>query len=155
MNGHNSRGPLPRQGSVEGDFDQFKDVATYRESIRDVTPPNGELDQTPPHQRSRPPPRQSDYDIRSRELMIRERELQLREREIEIQRRQGRIRHNVPSTIMDDDEDEDDSRSQANISQRQLMMGGDNFDMMSVTGRKSRNKQIFCTWETTISRGRF
>ena len=141
MNGHNSQGGSPRQGSAEGDFDQFKEVALRGESIGYVTPPNGEFDHTPPHQRSRPPPRQSDYDLRSRELMLRERELQLREREIEVQRRQGRIRHNVPSTIMDDDEDEDDSRSAANISQRQLMMGGDNFDMMSMTGRKSRNKQ--------------
>ena len=140
MNGYNSQGSSPRQG-VEGDFDQPKGIAMRGESIANITPPNGELDQFS-HQRSRPPPRQSDYDVRSRELMLRERELQLREREIEIQRRQGRIRHNVPSTIMDDDEEEDDSRSQANISQRSLMMTGDNFDMMSMTGRKSRNKQV-------------
>src|SRR5208282_5734022 len=91
------------------------------------TPPNGEISR----------PRQSDYDIRSRELMIRERELQIREREIEMSRRQGRMRHNVPSTILDDEEDQD---VPTNTSQRQLMMGGDNVDMMSVTGRRQRNK---------------
>lgn len=137
-NGHAAlppRGPS-RQGSFEGDFDQFKNIVNYADSISvtpNGTPPNGEVPRRP---------RQSDYDIKSRELMLRERELQLREREIEISRRQGRIRHNVPSTILDDDEDEDvdDSRSSNNTSQRQLMMGGDNFDMMSVTGRRSRNK---------------
>jgi hypothetical protein len=68
--------------------------------------------------------------------MLRERELQLREREMEMSRRQGRVRHNVPSTIMDDEEDEDETRP--GMSQRQLMMGGDNIDIMAMTGRRSR-----------------
>ena len=137
-----------RRGSFEGDLDQFRDIVTYGDSIgEDIPPPNfpngsAESDPylQPPPSRSRLPPRQSnasDFDLRQRELLLREREIQIRERELEIQRRQGRARHNIPSTIMDDEEDEDDTRP-TNMSQRQLMMGGDNFDMMSVTGRKAR-----------------
>lgn len=145
-------GPTSRRNSFEGEFDQFKDIALYADKLPSADDqPNGDI---PPHinnnPRTRPPPppasnvrAQSDYDIRSRELMLRERELQLREREIEIQRRQGRIRHNVPSTIMDDDEDEETGVPPGGqpVSQRQLMSTGDNFDMMSVTGRRARNKQ--------------
>ena len=152
------RPPMQRRGSFEGEFDQFKDIAMYGDSIgEDIPPPpphgpvNGDMDGYPP--RSRPPPRMSDIDIRNRELMLRERELQLREREMELvssRRQQGRIRHNnVPSTIMDDDEDEDNSRPTP-PSQRQLMLS-ENFDMMSVTGRRARNVQV----SKTAGAGRF
>jgi hypothetical protein len=113
---------------------------------------NGDQDYNAPRSRGPPPPRMNpDFELRNRELMLRERELQLREREMEIQRRQGagRVRHNVPSTIMDDEDDEDDTRPSNSASQRQLMMGGDNFDMMSVTGRRARNKP-----NPTSSRGK-
>lgn len=144
-NGHTPpRGPH-RGGSFDGEFDRFKDVGMYGEPNGDIPhPANGEPDPNfPPQQRSRPPPHSrnpSDYDLRSRELMLRERELQIREREVEMQRRQGRLRHNVPSTILDDDEDEDDSRL-PNAPQRPLAMAGENFDMMSVTGRRARQHQ--------------
>ena len=146
MNGHQPQ-QHQRRGSFEGDLDQFRDIVTYGDSIGEDIPsphmPNGAAPDPylqPPPSRSRPPPRQSnasDFDLRQRELLLRERELQIRERELEVQRRQGRQRHNIPSTIMDDEEDEDDTRP-TNMSQRQLMMGGDNFDMMSMTGRKAR-----------------
>ena len=144
-------GPPPRRSSFEGEFDQFKDIAMYGDQLPPADDqPNGDIPHNP---RTRGPPQppppsnlraQSDYDLRSRELMLRERELQLREREIEMQRRQGRLRHNVPSTIMDDDEDEEGGVPPGSqpVSQRQLMSSGDNFDMMSMTGRRARNKQI-------------
>ena len=136
----NGRGRPPR-GSMESEFDQFKDVPNYSDQISDE-PTNGEL---PNNRRPRPPPNvriPPDYDIRTRELMLRERELQIREREIEMQRRQGRLRHNVPSTIMDDEEGEESNVPPGSqpISQRHLMSTGDNFDMMSMTGRRARNK---------------
>ena len=144
MNGYSDPRHPPPRPSLDGEFDQFKEGATYGDSVsEDLAPPrpivNGESGSSPP--RARPPPHPrgpSDFDLRNRELVLRERELQLREREIEIQRRQGRIRHNVPSTIMDDEEDEDDTRS---TSQRPPMVGGGNFDMMSVTGRRARKQQ--------------
>jgi len=127
-----------RQGSFDGDFDQFKDIAMYGDSIGEegsfspgMNGDNSEMGYhprppLPPPARGGsgplgpPGPRLSDLELRNRELMLRERELQIREREIEMGRRQpgysggggagGRIRHNnVPSTIMDDDEDEDDT----------------------------------------------
>jgi hypothetical protein len=133
--------PPHRRGSLEGDLDQFKDIAMYGENLGDETSsPNGE------DYRARPPPsRIADLELRNRELMLRERELQIREREMELananQRRPPpRIRHNnIPSTIMDDDEDDEDARPP--VSQRQLMMS-ENFDMMSVTGRRARNAQV-------------
>lgn len=161
---------FPRQGSFEGDFDQFKDIAMYGDSIGEegtFSPgTNGDSSEAGYHPRpprggtgpgGPPGPRLSDLELRNRELMLRERELQIREREMEMARRQpgygggpnggggGRTRHNnVPSTIMDDDEDEDDTIGRTSgppVSQRQLMMGGDNFDMMSMTGRRARNQQ--------------
>jgi hypothetical protein len=147
-----SSNPPPRRSSFEGEFDQFKDIALFAEQIptddHNHTPPNGESPNlnNPPRSRAPPPNVRgpSDFELRNRELMLRERELQLREREIEVQRRQGRIRHNVPSTIMDDDEDEEGGvpPGAQPVSQRQLMSTGDNFDMMSMTGRRSRNKQV-------------
>ena len=148
-----SPNPLPRRSSFEGEFDQFKDIALFAEQLPADDPhhhynqSNGESPNLNNNPRPRAPPPnargQSDFDLRSRELMLRERELQIREREIEMQRRQGRIRHNVPSTIMDDDEDEEGGVPPGGqpVSQRQLMSTGDNFDMMSMTGRRSRNKQ--------------
>ena len=133
-------------GSLDGDLDQFRDIAMYGDTLGangenvELKATNGDVDLG--FRGGRPPPpvsRSSDLGLRTRELQLRERELQIRERELEWQRR-GRLRHNnVPSTIMDGDEDEDDGRSQMGGSQRRLMTN-DNVDMMSVTGRKSRNK---------------
>jgi len=143
MNGRGGR-PTPngsvrsRTGSVDGEFDQFKDIVAYGDHVGEDIPTGGEIESFPPANNRRPPPSraQTDYDLRSKELVLRERELQLRERELEIQRRQGRIRHNVPSTIMDDEEDEDE------IAGPGTRVGPlpENVDMMSMTGRRTRNK---------------
>lgn len=145
VNGHPPT-RLPRRGSFEGDLDQFRDIAMYADNIasnENIDPKsttNGDMDFGPRGRPQVPSSRHSELDIRSRELQIRERELQLREREIEMQRR-GRLRHNnVPSTIVDD-EDEDDGPVQGPGSQRQVMVN-ETFDMMSVTGRKARNKSL-------------
>lgn len=129
VNGHYANGP--HRGSLEGELHQSKDMHLHGDPINEDSPANGDERIRAPHSRT-----QTDYDIRNRELMIRERELQLREREIEMQRRQARLRHNVPSTIMDDDEDESESR----VAPRPHIQG-ENFDMMSLTGRRARKQQ--------------
>jgi len=146
MNGQSPNKGGHHHGAFDNDLDQFRDIAMYGDTLgvsnENIEPKGTNGDADVGFRGGRPPPpiaRTAELEFRSRELQLRERELQLRERELEMQRR-GRLRHNnVPSTIMDDDEDEDDGRSQMAGSQRRLMTN-DNVDMMSVTGRKSRNK---------------
>jgi hypothetical protein len=79
-------------------------------------------------------PSPSDLALRERELALRQREIALREQEYAMRRG----RRPPPSAVFDEDDDEDDYFDPAPRTPAQPMIDPDNFDMMSVTSRRTR-----------------
>jgi Ketopantoate reductase PanE/ApbA C terminal len=132
-NGHPPR-QLPRKPSFdENNLDEFSHVVLYDDipegdvaaSYGDM--PGGGAGQSP-------------LDLRERELMIRQRELRLKEHEMAMRRGAGgrRNSHARPRDFDDDDDDDD------YLDPMDIRVGAppqidpDNFDMMSVTSRRTR-----------------
>lgn len=126
-NGFPPRGPgsLQRQSSFENnDLEEFSHLAF----IDDI--PEGDV---APGYGGSP----NDLALRERELMIRQREIQLREQELNMRRSSRRP---PPSHRggFDEDDDEDDFVDPMNPRTPVPMIDPDNFDMMSVTSRRTR-----------------
>jgi hypothetical protein len=126
-NGHPGSRAASRRGSMDGaDLDDFSHVVLY-----DDIPEGGE----------------SGLGGDAADLALRERELQLRQRELALREQELRMRRGPPpkrggamsmrSQIIDDD-DEDEDYFDPNSGPAQPMIDPDNFDMMSVTSRKTR-----------------
>ena len=126
-NGYPSSRAASRRGSMDGaDLDEFSHVVLY-----DDIPEGGE---------SAFGGDAADLALRERELQIRQRELALREQELRMRRggpppRRGPM--SMRSQMLDDEDDEDDYFD-PNSGPSQPMIDPDNFDMMSVTSRKTR-----------------
>lgn len=130
-NGHPPRGPssLQRQSSFdENGLDEFQHVVLYDDfPDGDVAAGYGDHG--------------GNASMRERELMLREKQLRLREQEIAMRNRTGgrRASHNKHQPrfgIDDDDDDDDDYFDPMAPSGRPPV--DDNFDMMSVTSRRTR-----------------
>lgn len=126
-NGYPSSRAGSRRGSMEGaDLEEFSHLALY-----DDIPEGGEP---------------NDLALRERELQLRQRELAIREQEFRMRRGPGPGPRRPPppsvrgSTQMgyDDDDDDDDDFVDPSAMTGQPMIDPDNFDMMSVTSRKTR-----------------
>lgn len=146
-NGYPPRGPqsLAQKPSFdENNLDEFSHVTMYDEV------PNGDAVATygePADQMA----------IRQRELMLREKELRLREQEMAMRSRGGpgprRASHNKHQAYMDDDDDDDDDYFDPNDSRGVAAPPiDDNFDMMSVTSRRTNRKT---TSQSQLRRGMF
>lgn len=136
-NGFPPRGqsnPLPRRPSFEAnDLEEFSHVVLYDDIPEGgATPVGGYADMGNGAGPS------ADFALRERELMLRQRELQLREQEYNM--RQGGRR--PPPThrggFDDDDDDDDYFDPMASRGPLQPQIDPDNFDMMSVTSRRTR-----------------
>lgn len=140
QNGSGRHSPQPPSGSVsrknsfENDLEEFGHLALYDElADSEELPHQQEID--PARNRA---PSAGEIALRERELQLRQRELALREHEIGMRhngngkptRRKSRAR-----SVYDDDDDDDDY---AEAPPPMPPIDPDNFDMMSVTTRRTR-----------------
>ncbi|RYP50657.1 hypothetical protein DL768_003876 [Monosporascus sp. mg162] len=119
-----------RRGSIdEHDLGEFSHLVLYDESAD--TGDNGY------------PADMSDIALRERELQLRQRELALKEQEMRMRRPGPAPRRRGPPARIGgyyDEEDEEDDYFDANAGPVAPTIDPDNFDMMSVTSRKTRSK---------------
>lgn len=140
MNGGPNGHPPSRQPSRRGSFDEtdlgeFSHLVVYEDSADTGDGYNADT---------------SDINIRERELQLRQRELALKEQEMRMRRGGGPPvgggRRRAPPVrnggggAMYDDDDEEDDYFDPNPGPVAPMIDPDNFDMMSVTSRKTRSK---------------
>ena len=138
-NGYLSRGPHPgmpsrRVSADASELEEFSHLMLY-DNI-----PEGEILEGPnrglPNGMGGP---SSDLALRERELALRQRELALREQEYNLRRgRRPMPPHEVPQVAGFDDDDEEDDYFDPSPRHGQRMIDPDNFDMMSVTSRRTR-----------------
>lgn len=124
---------LSQRPSVDDNLDEFSHVVLYDDI------PEGEVaaaDGDMPHGSAG----QSELDLRERELMLRQRELSLRKQEMAMRRGGGgrRMSH-VRRHDIDEDEDDEDDYVDPTVRRDPLpQMDPDNFDMLSVTSKRTR-----------------
>ncbi|KAF2839792.1 putative dehydropantoate reductase [Patellaria atrata CBS 101060] len=132
MNGYPPRGPQPmkRPSFEDGNLEEFSHLMIYDNMPEGDGNQNGYADGMM-HSSS------SDLALRERELAIRQKELALREQEMHMRRR-GPMAPPPPSHNgrFDEDDDEDDFFDP--MESRGPTIDPDNFDMMSVTSRRTR-----------------
>lgn len=136
MNGNGPRGPAPpmqRRPSMDGnDLEEFSHLMLY-DNLDGVLPDGG------PYGEARPPGSSGDLALREREYMLRQREIALREQEYNMRRQRGPP---PPAShaggYEDDDEDGEDYFDPMATGKNVPMIDPDNFDMMSVTSRRTR-----------------
>ncbi|TVY67535.1 Meiotically up-regulated protein [Lachnellula suecica] len=126
-NGYPAPRNLSRRGSMEGDLEEFSHLVLY-----DDIPESGESNYGGDS---------NDLTLRERELMMKQRELALREQEMRMGPRgppRPRKGGHTPSIRHGgfDDDDDDDYFDPADVQVPQI--DPDNFDMMSVTSRRTR-----------------
>lgn len=144
-NGRNSpqppSGSISRKNSFENDLEEFGHLALY-----DELADSEEL----PHQQEVDPGRSraasaGEIALRERELQLRQRELALREQELNMRHNGGHNgmfggkpnrRKSRARSVYDDDDDDDDMYVEAPPPMPPI--DPDNFDMMSVTSRRTR-----------------
>jgi hypothetical protein len=127
-NGYGQRpnGPQSRRGSIDNELaEDFSHVVLYDDIPEGSSNPD-------------------DLNLRERELMIRQREMALREQEMRMRRgppppqsRKGRAAQSVRNGGFDDDDDDDEYVDPMDRPVQPLI-DPDNFDMMSVTSRRTR-----------------
>ncbi|KAI4247850.1 MAG: hypothetical protein LQ352_006075 [Teloschistes flavicans] len=129
-NGYNPRGLPPNQMSRRPSFEN-NDLEEFQHLVLYDDIPEG----------SATAPNPADLALRERELALRQRELQLREQEYNMRRGGGRPPPPPRSHVGGFDEDDDDDDFFDPMSARgppPPQIDTDNFDMMSVTSRKTR-----------------
>lgn len=126
-NGYGPPGGRPmqsRRGSIDNDLaEDFSHVVLY-----DDIPERGS-------------PLPDELNIRERELMIRQREAALREQELRMRSRPGPRRGPPTPSVRNggfDDDDDDDEYFDPTSRPAPQLIDPDNFDMMSVTSRRTR-----------------
>lgn len=127
--GHRVSGPILRQASFDtGDLEhEFGHIALYDGMVE-----NGDGGPSVPGMSSS----MDDIHIRERELALRAREVSLREREMQM--RGGPPGRRLPTRSVYNDEDEDDDYYVHSNAPPMPAVDADNFDMMSVTSRRTR-----------------
>lgn len=132
-NGYPSRHMVRKPSFEENNLDEFSHVVLYDDIPEGDVPAayGGDM----PNDGAGP----SNLEIRERDLMIRQRELRLREQEMAM-RRGGGGRRNSHARRRDFDEDDDDEDYVDPMDNRgpPAQIDPDNFDMMSVTSRRTR-----------------
>ena len=126
MQGPPARGPnLNRRPSFEGnDLHEFSHVMRYNQL---------------PEEGTRTPPYGGDIALREREMALRQRELALREQEYHMRRGPPAPRRGPPGPVYDDDDDDDGEYYDGPVAPPSgPPIAPDNFDMMSVTSRRTR-----------------
>ncbi|KAK4942033.1 hypothetical protein LTR66_014748 [Elasticomyces elasticus] len=138
-NGYGPRppGPMQRGPSFEGnDLEEFSHLMLY-DNI-----PEGQLTDNTVYgaDGSGIPSSSSDLALRERELMLRQKELALREQEYHMRSQQRRVPPPVSHAggFDDDDDDDDYFDPMASRGPPAAQIDPDNFDMMSVTSRRTR-----------------
>ena len=133
-NGYNPRGPpnqLSRRPSFENnDLEEFSHLVLYDDI------PEGDI---APGYSDGSGPSSSEFALRERELALRARELQLREQEYNMRRGPRRPAPSHRGGFDDDDDDDDFFDPMAARSAPLPQIDPENFDMMSVTSRRTRN----------------
>lgn len=127
---------LPRQPSFEqNDLEEFSHLVMYDDIPEGGIPPNAGY----PDMSNGTGSSSSDLALRERELMLRQRELHLREQEYSM-RQGGRRPPPVHRGGFDDDDDDDDDYFDPMAARGPPLpqIDPDNFDMMSVTSRRTR-----------------
>ncbi|KAK5092583.1 hypothetical protein LTR70_002028 [Exophiala xenobiotica] len=153
-NGYPPRGPQPvarRNSFEENNLDDFSHVVMYDEvPDGDAAAAYGE-------------PGSNAMAMRQRELMLREKELRLREQEMAMRNRGGpgpgpgpgprRTSHSKHQAFIDDDDDDDDDYFDPMNGRGPAAppIDADNFDMMSVTSRRTKRT----TSQSQLRRGMF
>ena len=129
-NGFPPRGPsqMARRPSFEeNNLDEFSHVVLYDDIPEgDATAVMGDNGMNGP------------VALRERELALREKELALREQEMVYNRRGGRRTSAVRGRDFDDDDDDDDDYFDPARGPPPPQIDPDNFDMMSVTSRRTK-----------------
>jgi len=153
-NAYPPRGPqsVARKNSFdENNLDEFSHVVMYDEV------PDGDAATTYGE------PGNNAMAMRQRELMLREKELRLREQEMAMRNRAGpgpgpgpgprRTSHNKYQAFIDDDDDDDDDYFDPMDGRGSTVppIDADNFDMMSVTSRRTKRT----TSQNQLRRGMF
>ena len=136
-NGYNPRGPPPNQLSrrpsfESNDLEEFSHLVLYDDIPEGgVAPGYGDLSNGTGSS-------SSELALRERELMLRQKELQLREQEYNMRRGARRPPPSRRGDFDDDDDDDDFFDPMAAPGPPTPQIDPDNFDMMSVTNRKTR-----------------
>lgn len=134
MNGNGPRGPpqpATRRQSLEGeDLEEFSHLMLY-DNLPEGAMPEGAL----PDGAMAPG---GNMGMRERELALRQRELALREQEFNMRRRMPPPPASRAGGYDDDDEDGEDYFDPMAAGHNVPMIDPDNFDMMSVTSRRTR-----------------
>ena len=137
-NGYNPRGPGPnqlsRRPSFEGDGlgEEFSHLVLYDDI------PEGGVPQAYGDGSGGPSSGGSDLAFRERELALRQRELQLREREYNMRRGPRRPPPSNAGGFDEDDDDDDFFDPTDGRGPQMAPIDTENFDMMSVTSRRTR-----------------
>lgn len=139
VNGYRGPTPTHHRGSNqlnqkpsfdEGNLDEFQHVVLYDEvPDGDVVAAYGD------------PANGNPIAMRERELMLREKEIRLREQEIAMRNRGAAPRRPPPKghqAYIDDDDDDDDYFDPTDPRNPVPTIDPDNFDMMSVTSRRTK-----------------
>lgn len=142
MNGNGSRGPPPgpqmqRRPSMEGnDLEEFSHLMLYDGMPEGVMPEAA----GGPYTEGHPTPSSSgDLALREREMALRQREMALREQEYGMrQRRMPPPPASHAGGYDEDDEDGEDYFDPMAANRNVPVIDPDNFDMMSVTSRRTR-----------------
>ncbi|GAB7348153.1 hypothetical protein MBLNU459_g6168t2 [Dothideomycetes sp. NU459] len=135
MNGNGSRGPPPmqRRGSVEGnDLEEFSHLMLYDNLPEGAMPEAGMFGNGAPA-----PSPGGNIALRERELALRQREMALREQEYNMRRRMPPPPASHAGGF-DDDDDDDGADYFDPMAPGRPMIDPDNFDMMSVTSKRTR-----------------
>jgi Ketopantoate reductase PanE/ApbA C terminal len=132
-NGYPPRQMARKPSFDENNLDEFSHVVLYDDIPEGDIPTNyGEM----PNDNAGP----SNMDLRERELMLRQRELRLKEQEIAMRRGGGgrRTSHARRRDFDEDDDDDDYFDPMESRGPPPPQIDPDNFDMMSVTSRRTR-----------------
>lgn len=136
MNGNGPRGPPPpmqRRQSVEGnDLEEFSHLMLYDNM------PEAALTEAGGYVDGAMPPAAGDMVLREREMALRQREIALREQEFHMRRRMPPPPASHAGGFDDDEEDGEDYFDPMVAGRNVPVIDPDNFDMMSVTSRRTR-----------------
>jgi Ketopantoate reductase PanE/ApbA C terminal len=132
-NGYPPRQMTRKASFEDGNLDEFSHVVLYDDipegdvAAHRADVPNGGMGQ-------------SSHDLRERDLMLRQREIRLREQEMAMRRGGGGRRSSQAQRRDFDDDDDDDAYFDPMESRgpRPPLIDPENFDMMSVTSRRTR-----------------